>query len=598
MVDRHAQVKAFLLNRTKEFAKEIKLPLENATILQAKLLLHAAVVGKKPLKLCQVVGERPWINKYMMKHGRFTSEAMDWIFSAIGQQLPPSIVSQTGTHCDKMSNGVRRIQGQAAKIATYMICMICVTLPPTIVYVHKYKYINIYIYFTYNHNSYTFCLFLALLRVPIACGNPEGSSVFRHPQPARTFEYITFEPGKSTVAVRLGGKWAKQDRVLIGFVDQETDLDKARELHPADLGYFFSIRSRSIVGCDGTNFAWASGSSGTLVEGWAQQLREQGCDYAMEKLTNRTDDDYERCSFWDVFDGSPAMCVKLTKDLQFDVFVRYQHDGYHWVKVGRVSWRSGANLPQQKVWCPVIVFMPRKRMGQPRCAVTATDRRSRSRGCFRGRHIGPPAPKLTDRFADSPRLQVLDPTSDRFCDMPAFDSGGQMLVWKTPPPELCRLLGIEWKQFQVQSVDKVMLVEHKSDFQGSLERQTSWNRHVTVSAIKLEDELKKRTKRLQHPCAACDGQVMANGPIDHLTSKAHWIELWKKIAGNTPQNMPSPEVGAQMDLKLPWVQSWEIPGGVLIFNHLTAALKLELSDLVMEFQELHTFHVFCVFSLL
>ena len=71
-------------------------------------------------------------------------------------------------------------------------------------------------------------------------GNLEGSSVFRHPQPARTFEYIAFEPGKSTVAVRLGGKWAKQDRVLIGFVDQETDLDNTRELHPADLGYFFS----------------------------------------------------------------------------------------------------------------------------------------------------------------------------------------------------------------------------------------------------------------------------------------------------------------------------------------------------------------------
>ena len=63
MVDRHAQVKACLLNLAQEFAKEIKLPLENATILQAKLLLHAAVVGKKPLKLCRVVGEMPWINK-------------------------------------------------------------------------------------------------------------------------------------------------------------------------------------------------------------------------------------------------------------------------------------------------------------------------------------------------------------------------------------------------------------------------------------------------------------------------------------------------------------------------------------------------------
>ena len=174
-----------------------------------------------------------------------------------------------------------------------------------------------------------------------------------------------------------------------------------------------------------------------------------------------------------------------------------------------------------------------------------------------------------------------------------------MLVWEKLPPELCRLLGIEWKQFQVQSIGKVVLVEHKTDFQGALETHQLWNRHVTVSAIKLGDELSKRTKRLQHPCAAFNHQVMANGPIDHLTSKAHWIELWKKIAGKTPQNMPSPEMGAQMDLKLPWVQSWEIPGGVLIFNHLTAALRLELSVLVMEFQE-HVFRVVFVgpFSLL
>ena len=76
MVDRHVQVKAFVLNYAQEFAKEIKLTLENATYLQAKLLLEAAL----RLKLCQAVAERPWINRYMMKHGRFTSEAMDWFF--------------------------------------------------------------------------------------------------------------------------------------------------------------------------------------------------------------------------------------------------------------------------------------------------------------------------------------------------------------------------------------------------------------------------------------------------------------------------------------------------------------------------------------
>ena len=68
------------------------------------------------------------------------------------------------------------------------------------------------------------------------------------------------------------------------------------------------------------------------------------------------------------------------------------------------------------------------------------------------------------------------------------------------------------------------------------------------------------------------------GDVDGLW----WInvprtELWKKVS----RNMPTPEEGARMDLslKLPWVQSWEIPGGLAIYNHLTAAVKLELSSL-------------------
>ena len=52
-------------------------------------------------------------------------------------------------------------------------------------------------------------------------------------------------------------------------------------------------------------------------------------------------------------------------------------------------------------------------------------------------------------------------------------------------------------------------------------------------------------------------------------------ELWKKVKGNTPP----PEQAAQMDPNLAWVQSWQVPGGRMIFNHLTAALKLDLSSL-------------------
>eukprot|EP00435_Cladocopium_sp_Y103_P057914 s1995_g20.t1 len=509
-----AQAKAFLVRLAQEFAKGMRLQLENATILQAKLLLQMALARSGGTQHCQVVSQMPWISKYLLQRGGVTREAIDAFFSAIGRQSP-HVGLQIGTLlCIAMrSSRVQRIQ---------------------------------------------------------------GSSVFRHPQPARAFEYIAFEAGRGAVGVKMGGKWTKQDRVLIGFVDQETDLDKVKELHPADLGYFFSIRSRSIVSCDGTNFEW-----GTLVQAWAKQLEEQGCLWASNWLARGLD-----CDEDDVFGESPAICVKLSKDLEFDVFVRCQ--SIDWIKLGRVWWRGGPTLPRAgKAWCPTIIFMPRRRMGQPRCAVPRPWLSPPRRPIFRREECGRrglASPKvrvegaikkvtLIDRFANPPRLQVLDLTSDRFCDMPTFDSGSGKIVWENPPQGLCKslLIDLDWTRFEHQS-----LVEHNSFFEEALQTHERWKRHVTASATKLEDELNKRTNRLDQPCAACDNKAMTmtGGPIDHLTSRSHWIELWKKVK----DNMPSRRVGAQMDLKLPWVQSWEIPGGALIFNHLTAALRLELSE--------------------
>ena len=88
MVDRHAEARAFLVKLAQEFAKGMNLQLENATLLQAKLLLQLAVVGKKPLKLCEVAGQMPWINKYMMKHGQFTSEAIGSFFVSDQATVP------------------------------------------------------------------------------------------------------------------------------------------------------------------------------------------------------------------------------------------------------------------------------------------------------------------------------------------------------------------------------------------------------------------------------------------------------------------------------------------------------------------------------
>lgn len=119
-----------------------------------------------------------------------------------------------------------------------------------------------------------------------------------------------------------------------------------------------------------------------------------------------------------------------------------------------------------------------------------------------------------------------------------------------------------------------LLVEHKPGFRAAIQAIDGWKKHVEPSATLLDEELGKRTNRWDHPCSVCDGKAMTRGTLDHLRSKGHWTELWKKVS----RNMPTPEEGARMDLslKLPWVQSWEIPGGLAIYNHLTAAVKLEL----------------------
>ena len=54
------------------------------------------------------------------------------------------------------------------------------------------------------------------------------------------------------------------------------------------------------------------------------------------------------------------------------------------------------------------------------------------------------------------------------------------------------------------------------------------------------------------------------------------IEIWECCQ----KILPPPDVAADMDRCKPWVQAFEVPGGEVIFNHLTAGLQLELSHSV------------------
>ena len=152
-----------------------------------------------------------------------------------------------------------------------------------------------------------------------------------------------------------------------------------------------------------------------------------------------------------MFGKAPPVCVSLTKDLEFEVFVKWNGDSSQWVQLGRVSWRSGPNLPRGKVWCPAMIFMPRKRMGRPQCAVPPdlSRRLIRRRGGPYIRSRCTRSPQFKDRFAETPHLSVLDLTSDSFSDMPVFDSATGTIIWKDPPAKLCNLFHINWTRFEI-----------------------------------------------------------------------------------------------------------------------------------------------------
>jgi len=114
-----------------------------------------------------------------------------------------------------------------------------------------------------------------------------------------------------------------------------------------------------------------------------------------------------------------------------------------------------------------------------------------------------------------------------------------------------------------------LLVDHNNGCNSALQLIESWRRHVDKSAKLLEEELSQRTNRWDHQCQVCD-KAMTRGAEDHFKSKGHWTLLWKMTKGRAPAD------AAQMGPQVPWVQSWQVPGGCVMFNHLTAAVMLEL----------------------
>ena len=82
--------------------------------------------------------------------------------------------------------------------------------------------------------------------------------------------------------------------------------------HAAGLGFFFSPRSRSMIGLDGTNFSWPE----YLEELWCQQLSEQS---QQELSLNRWS---SGSSLRLSVETGACWCVRLSALMEFEVYYR------------------------------------------------------------------------------------------------------------------------------------------------------------------------------------------------------------------------------------------------------------------------------------
>lgn len=257
--------------------------------------------------------------------------------------------------------------------------------------------------------------------------------VLWHPQQLDQWEWIVFQPSGREVAVELRGHWAKRDRVMIGFVQQEAVAEARSSKHPTDVGYFISLGSGSVMGPDGTNY-----SLGDTVEYvWLKQLLPKelqhcptewdccliDCEPQASELTQLS---YRRSGL--------QYCLKLTPGFKLHLWVRLKPCSAprSWTKLCVIQWRGGPSLPQGN-WCPAIVFLPRNSMGLPQCAVTPHPGKGGGKGF--GRHRNKTRqPTIEDRFLHSPGLELLSTTCDTFCHEPSYNSTGGRIAW---PPATC-----------------------------------------------------------------------------------------------------------------------------------------------------------------
>lgn len=93
-------------------------------------------------------------------------------------------------------------------------------------------------------------------------------------------------------------------------------------------------------------------------------------------------------------------------------------------------------------------------------------------------------------------------------------------------------------------------------------------------AQRLEEYLYNSTGKWCFRCNVCE-KDMTRGIKDHLTSQGHWNSLWVRLDNG---NAIPPEEFVE-DLSRSWMQGFETPQGLYIFNHITGSHHSEASTL-------------------
>lgn len=118
-----------------------------------------------------------------------------------------------------------------------------------------------------------------------------------------------------------------------------------------------------------------------------------------------------------------------------------------------------------------------------------------------------------------------------------------------------------------------MTYPHGQNFAVAIDSKEGWSVFMCEPARTLEKALHQATGQWEFVCCVCE-KPMANGASEHIQGRSHWTTLWKKLQAMS-KSLPPQEIAEERGRA--WVQTFEIPGGRYVFNHLTGGQEQDTS---------------------